>query len=83
MSSEGDVLPSETRLRRLAMVPAYPSELARPKETCEGCTQRCPKIEGVEGSIFGKDLEDSAEDGGGNGETFPLRSDAVGPKDST
>jgi hypothetical protein len=82
LSSEGDVLPSETRLRRLAMVPAYPSEFARPEEACEGCTQRCPEVERFEGSISGDNVEDSAEDWGGDGETFPLRSNAVGPKDS-
>jgi hypothetical protein len=82
LSSEGNVFPRETRLRRFAMIPAYPSEFARPEEACKGCAQCCPEIDCFEGSVRGERFEESAKDGGGEGKPFAFWGQAVGPEDT-
>jgi len=58
--------------RRDFRIPFFPCKFARPEECCEGDTEGCSEIGGVETFVGGEEIDDGDEEVRREGETFAV-----------
>ena len=70
-------------LRRDFRIPFFPCKFARPEESCEGNTECCPEIGGVETFVAREEIDDGDEEVRRERETFTVGFVAVDPPPTT